>query len=265
MSAVELSYTIEGDGAMVVLLHGFPEYRYSWRKQVPALVAAGFQVVTPDLRGYHLSPKPSGINAYQMENIVDDVAALIDRLGGAPCIVVGHDWGGFAAWYLAMMRPGLLRKLVILNVPHPVPLSREVHRSRDQKLRLAYQVFFQLPVLPELFMKVFGPSLLRRAGKFTSDDIRAYKRAWRGSMRTMLHYYRATMRHKGRMREMVKRIDIPVMMIWGEREVVFIPEVLEDFHEWVPDLRIERIPGAGHFVQTDAPDRVNELLIRFMK
>ncbi|HEX6161247.1 MAG TPA: alpha/beta hydrolase, partial [Thermoanaerobaculia bacterium] len=241
------------------------EFRYSWRKQVPALAAAGFQVVTPDLRGYNLSPKPADVASYQMANIVDDVAALIDRLGGAPCIVAGHDWGGFVAWYLAMTRPGLVRKLVILNVPHPVPLSREVHRSRDQKLRLAYQLFFRLPVLPELFMKLLGPRLLRRAGKFTPDDIRAYKRAWKGSMRTMLHYYRATQRYRGKLREMVKRIDIPVLMIWGEGDPVFIPETLQDFSEWVPDLRIERIPGAGHFVQTDAPERVNELLIRFMK
>lgn len=265
MSAVELSYTIEGEGAMVVLLHGFPEFRYSWRRQVPALVAAGFQVVTPDLRGYNLSPKPREISAYEMTEIVDDIAALIDRLGGAPCIVVGHDWGGFAAWYLAMMRPGLMRKLAILNVPHPVPLSREVHRSRDQKLRMAYQVFFNLPLLPELFMKVFGGRLMRRAGRFTSDDVRTYRRAWRGSLTTMLNYYRAMLRTRGKLRESIKRIDIPVMMIWGTEEKVFIRETLENFSEWVPDLRIERVPGAGHFVQTDAPERVNELLIRFMR
>ncbi|HEY0139395.1 MAG TPA: alpha/beta hydrolase [Thermoanaerobaculia bacterium] len=265
MSPVDLSYSTEGDGALVVLLHGFPEFRYSWRKQVPALAAAGFQVVTPDLRGYNLSPKPRDIASYQLTNIVDDVAALIDRLGGAPCILVGHDWGGLVAWYVAMTRPGLVRKLAILNIPHPVPLSRELHRSRDQKFRLAYQLFLSLPIIPELFMKLFGGALLRRAGKFSNEEVKVYQHAWKGSMRTMLHYYRAVQRFRGKLRELVKRIDIPVLLIWGEEEKVFIRETTEDFAEWVPDLRIERIPGAGHFVQTDAPERVNELLLRFMK
>lgn len=265
MSPVELSHTTEGDGALVVLLHGFPEFRYSWRKQIPSLAAAGFQVVAPDLRGYNLSPKPRGVAAYALMEIVDDVAALIDRKGGAPCIVVGHDWGGLVAWFLAMIRPDLVRRLVILNVPHPVPYSRELHRSREQKLRAAYQLFFALPVLPVIFMKLFGGLLLRRAGRFTREEIRTYRRAWRGSLTTMLNYYRALRITRGQLRPRIRRIDIPVLMIWGEDEQVFTRATTEDFDDWVTDLRIERIPGAGHFVQTDAAERVNELLIRFMR
>ncbi|MEA2491524.1 MAG: epoxide hydrolase 4, partial [Acidobacteriota bacterium] len=260
MSPVELSFTTEGDGALVVLLHGFPEFRYSWRKQIPPLAAAGFQVVAPDLRGYNLSPKPRKVSDYALLEIVGDVAALIERLGGAPCIVVGHDWGGLVAWFLAMTRPDLVRRLVILNIPHPIPYSRELRRSREQKLRAAYQLFFALPVLPVIFMKLFGGRMLRRMGKFTAEEIRTYRRAWRGSLKTMLHYYGALRTTRGQLRPRIRRIDIPVLMIWGENEQVFIRATTEDFDEWVTDLRIERIPGAGHFVQTDAAERVNELL-----
>lgn len=265
MSPVELSHTTEGDGALVVLLHGFPEFRYSWRKQVPALAAAGFQVVAPDLRGYNLSPKPKGTASYALMESVDDVAALIERKGGAPCIVVGHDWGGLVAWFLAMTRPDLVRRLAILNIPHPIPYSRELHRSREQQLRASYQLFFALPVLPVIFMKLFGGLLLRRTGRFTAAEIREYRKAWRGSLPTMLNYYRALRTTRGQLRPRIRRIDIPVLMIWGEEERVFIRATTEDFEEWVPDLRIERIAGAGHFVQTDAPERVNEALIRFMR
>lgn len=265
MSPVELSYSVEGEGALVVLLHGFPESRYSWRRQVPPLAAAGFQVVTPDLRGYAQSPKPRGVDAYKLTEIVADVAALIERLGGAPCILAGHDWGGLTAWFLAMLRPDLIRKLAILNIPHPIPLRRELQRSRAQKLRMAYQLLFAMPFAGELFMKLFGGRMLRKAGRFTREEIRTYRRSWRGSLKTMLHYYRASQKHKGMLGPLVKRIDIPVLLIWGEDEPVFIRETTEDFDEWVSDIRIERVKNAGHYVQTDAPERVTELLLRFMR
>jgi epoxide hydrolase 4 len=260
-----LHYDSEGDGPLVVLLHGFPEFRRGWSRQVPALARAGFRVVTPDLRGYGDSPKPREVAAYRTPELVDDVARLIESLGGAPCVLVGHDWGAFVAWFTAMIRPDLVRKLVILNVPHPYAFARELKRSRKQKLRVAYQLFFQLPLLPELFMRVFGRTLLRRGGTFTADELDDYTRMWRGSMRTMLHYYRAMGVTRGQLRPLMRRIDVPVLIIWGEREPVFIPDTLLDLEEWVPDLRIERIPRARHWVHHDAPERVNELLIGFAR
>jgi len=211
-------------------------------RQLPALAAAGFRAVAPDLPGYGDSPKPRGIKPYRTEALADDVAQLIESLGGAPCVLVGHDWGAAIAWTLAMHRPELLRKLVILNVPHPSAIAREARRSLRQKLKLSYQVYFQLPLLPELTMKIVT-------------------RQWRRNFTPMLNYYRA-LRYP---RKATQRIDVPTMIIWGEREPVFLESGLENLDRWVSDVRIERIPNIGHFVQRDAPDRVNELLIDFAR
>ncbi|MFL6246555.1 MAG: alpha/beta fold hydrolase [Thermoanaerobaculia bacterium] len=235
---MKLQFDSEGDGPLVVLLHGFPESRKTWTRQLPALAAAGFRAVAPDLRGYGDSPKPRGIKPYRMSEIAADVAELIESLHGAPCAVVGHDWGAAAAWTLAMERPELLRQLVILNVPHPSAIAREARRSLRQKLNLSYQVFFQLPVLPELVMKVLT-------------------RQWRRDFTPMLNYYRA-LRYP---RTPTRFIETPTLIIWGEGEPVFLASGLENLDKWIRDVRIERIANAGHFVQRDAAERVNELLI----
>jgi epoxide hydrolase 4 len=163
-------------------------------------------------------------------------------LGDAPCIVVGHDWGAAVAWYLAMSRPDLVRKLAVLNVPHPAAILREMRRSFRQRLRLTYQLFFQLPLLPEIVLRLFGV---------------------RGSLTPMLHWYRALRRTGGRLRKLFRRIDVPVLILWGEREPIFLPSTIEDLDAWVANVRVERIAGAGHFLQRDAPERVSELLCDF--
>ena len=264
---MKLHYDSEGDGPLVVLLHGFPESRLSWKRQLPALAQAGFRAVAPDLRGYGGSPKPKGIGHYRMPDVASDVAELIESLsGGAPCILVGHDWGAVVAWSLAMMRPDLVRRLIILNVPHPAAIAREVKRSTRQKLNLSYQVFFQFPFLPELFMRVAGRRLLRRAGRFTEDEIEAYVRQWReGGLTPMLNYYRAMRTGRGEMRKHFRKIEVPVLIIWGEGEPVFLASSLEDSDAFISNLRVERIPGAGHFVQRDAPERVTELIRDFAR
>ena len=200
-----------------------------------------------------------------MTEVVGDVVELIESLSSVPVVVVGHDWGAVAAWNLAMMRPDLVRKLVILNVPPPAAIARELRRSWRQRFNVLYQLFFQLPLLPELFMRAFGRLLLHRAGRFTREETAEYKKEWRSSLTPMLHYYRALKRSRGMMRKLFRRIDVPTLIIWGEREPVFLPSSLEDLGQWVTDVRIERIPRAGHFVQTDAPERVTELLVDFMR
>jgi epoxide hydrolase 4 len=260
---VQLHYDSEGDGPLVVLLHGFPESRRSWKRQLSALAHAGFRAVAPDLRGYGKSPKPKEVDAYVTTEVAGDVAELIESMSSVPVVLVGHDWGAVVAWTLAMTRPELIRKLVILNVPHPVAIAREVKRSWRQRFKLVYQLFFQLPILPELFMRAFGRMLLQRAGRFTREDTAAYKEEWRDSLKTMLHYYRALNKSRGMMRKLFRRIDVPTLIIWGKHEPVFLPSTLEDLDEWVTDVRIERVRRAGHFVQTDAPDEVTRLLIDF--
>jgi pimeloyl-ACP methyl ester carboxylesterase len=238
---VKLHFDEEGDGPLVVLLHGFPQSRRTWKRSLHALADAGFRAVAPDLRGYGDSPKPRGIDEYRLPLLIDDVAELIESLGGAPCILVGHDWGAAIAWYLTMMRPELVRKLVVLNVPHPAAILREVRRSFRQKLRLLYQLFFRLPLLPELALRVLRV---------------------RGDLTPMLNYYRALPRSRG-LGKHVRRIDIPVMIIWSEHEPVFLPSTIENLDDWMTNVRIERIAGAGHFVQRDEPERVSRLLIEF--
>lgn len=263
---MKLAFDAQGDGPLVVLLHGFPESRLSWKRHIPLLAGAGFRAVAPDLRGYGDSPKPAGIDAYLMTEIVADVAELIESLGDAPCVVVGHDWGAVVAWNLAMMRPELVRKLVIVNVPHPAAIKRELARSSRQKVRLLYQVFFQLPLLPELFMRSFGRTLLRRGGRFTPEETKEYSRQWRnGSLTPMLNYYRALRRSRGLMRRVFRPIDVPALILWSEHEPVFLPSTLEDLREWVTDVRIEKIAGAGHFAQRDAPELVAKLVIDFAR
>jgi pimeloyl-ACP methyl ester carboxylesterase len=268
---VSLHYVEAGEGPLVILLHGFPEFWYSWRSQLPALVRAGYRVIAPDLRGYNLSSKPAGTDSYRVLAVVQDIAGLMVQMSDSPCVLAGHDWGGVIAWFLPMLHPGLVRKLIVLNSPHPVPLSRELRVSKVQKLRLAYQLFMQPPVLPELFMGAFRflalRTMLRRLGNFSSAELEHYVEAWRqhGALTGMTNYYRALRRHRAALRPLVRPIDIPALMIWGERDPVFTPATTANFGEYVPDLRIERVADAGHFVQTDAPDRVNKAMVAFLK
>src|SRR5205814_7893479 len=160
------------------------------------------------------------------------------------------------------------RRLVVLNSPHPVPFRRELRRSREQRLRAAYMLLFRLPVLPELFLRFGGLRwMMRAAGRFTPDELRQYARAWRqpGAITAMLHYYRAIGRYGRELTALVRPIEAPAMLIWGERDPVFIRATTEDFGDYVPNLRVERIADAGHFVQTDAADRVNGLLLEFLR
>jgi len=263
---VELHYVEAGRGPLVVLLHGFPEFWYSWRRQIPALVDAGFRVVAPDLPGYNESSKPPDIADYRLAAIAADIAALIEHLG-APCVLVGHDWGASVSWVVAMTRPDLLRKLVAMNIPHPAPLLRNIRRSTRQKLKLLYQLYFQPPFLPELLMPFVLPLLLRRMGRFTREDIREYRKSWRrfDTRRAMCNYYRALRRFRGELRKSMLPVNVPTLFIWSENEPVVMREATENFDEWVPDLRIARIADAGHFVQTDQPEIVSELLIDFAR
>lgn len=263
---IDLHYVEDGSGPLIVLLHGFPEFWYSWRKQIPALAAAGFRVIAPDLRGYNESSKPAGVDAYKMTEVARDIAGLIVQNGGK-CTLVGHDWGGYVAWYLTMLHPELVERLIILNAPHPKPLAREIARSLEQKLRLSYQLFFHVPVVAELFLRLALPMMMRRTGRFTPDDIRQYKPAWQkpGAIRSMLAYYRALSRSRGELRKLSRPITCPTLLIFGDRDPVFMRTATENFSDVVPNIRVEHIPDAGHFVQTDAPEVVNRLIAEFAK
>jgi pimeloyl-ACP methyl ester carboxylesterase len=274
VNGVRLHYVEAGVGPPVLLLHGFPEFWYSWRHQIATLAAAGFRAVAPDLRGYNLSDKPIGVESYRVDDLVADVADLIRHTARGRAVVVGHDWGGAVAWAVAMQHPELVERLVILNAPHPAAFVREL-RTPGQLWKSWYIFFFQLPRLPEWFLRRRNFAYLERAwrrdpirpGAFTEEDIRLYKEALArpGALSAALNYYRATFRGGlPRRREFVQPVTAPTLLIWGERDRYLGPRLIEGLEPWVPKLRIERLPDASHWVQADCPEVVNRLLIEFL-
>jgi pimeloyl-ACP methyl ester carboxylesterase len=275
VNGVRLHYVEQGTGPLVVLLHGFPEFWYSWRHQIPALAAAGFRVIAPDQRGYNISEKPPGVRSYRIEQLAADVAALIAHEGESKATVVGHDWGGAVAWSVPMLHPEAVEKLIVLNSPHPEAMIREFRRVR-QLLRSWYMFFFQLPWLPEAMLRLGNYRVLERtmrsdpvrAAAFSDEDIAAYKEAMSqpGALTAGINYYRALFRRNPlETRRLVRTIEAPTLLIWGERDPYLGVSLTEDMEQWVPNIRVERIADASHWVQVDAWERVNELMIGFLR
>jgi epoxide hydrolase 4 len=273
VNGVRLHYVEAGAGPLVLLLHGFPEFWYSWHRQIGPLVAAGFRVLAPDLRGYNLSDKPRGVNAYRVEALTADVAGLIQHTGESSATVIGHDWGGVLAWLLPLHYTELVQKRVILNAPHPAALRRELRRGVEQLRRSWYIFFFQLSLLPEALMRAGDFALLRRMltrqpvrpGAFSADDVGRYRQALAQpkALTAAINWYRAAFRRPPRPDEYAP-CNVPTLLIWGERDAFLSLRLTEGLEQWAPNLRVERIPDASHWVQNDAPERVNELLIEFL-
>jgi epoxide hydrolase 4 len=271
VNGVRLHYAEAGSGPLVVLLHGFPAFWYSWRHQIPALAQAGYHVVAPDMRGYNLSSKPSGWRAYDAESLAGDIAGLIRHFGVEEAYVAGHDWGAAVAYLTAMEHPEVVKRLAILNVPHPARMLASFRTSRQLR-KSWYMFFFQLPVIPERLLAARDFAAAKRALRiesphaFSDAEVERYVEAWSqpGALTAMLNYYRAALRRSPRSaKARMRRIDAPVLVIWGERDSVLGSELAEPEARWVSDVRVERLPKASHWVQNDAPERVNELLTGF--
>lgn len=267
---VRLHVVTEGEGPPVLLLHGFPEHWYSWRHQMNALGAAGFQSIAPDLRGYDLSDKPRGVDAYRLERLETDVLGLLDALGHQSAHVVGHDWGGALAFSFAAHHPERVEKLVVMNAPHPRAMVRGLSRP-SQLLRSWYMFFFQLPWLPE--RRVLAPGFIRQAmrgmavhkERFPDAELAKFEEAIArpGAATAALNWYRAAFRNlRG---PPLPRITRPTLVLWGEQDRALGPELLEGMDRYFTDLRIERIPDASHWVQQDAPEKVNRALLAFLR
>ena len=275
MNGVRLHYVEAGSGPLVVLLHGFPEFWYAWRRQIPVLAAAGYRVIAPDMRGYNLSSKPRGVACYTIDKLTRDIAELIQSFGqGKAALVAGHDWGGVVAWHLPMFYPQCLERLAILNAPHPARFVEELRRW-DQLRRSWYILFFQIPWLPELLLRWRGRDVLARllttdpvrTGSFRAEDIARYQEAFErpGACTAALNYYRAAVRGLLRRPRVQAGVsDTPTLVIWGERDNFLNPRLCEGLEPWVRDLRVERLPGASHWVMADEAERVNGLLIGFL-
>ena len=271
---VRLHYVEAGEGPLVVLLHGFPQFWYMWRGQIPALVEAGFRVAAPDMRGYNLSEKPLRVSDYRVELLARDVERLILALGAESAVVVGHDWGAIAAWFTAMRHPERVAKLAILNVPHPVRFMRGLFTL--EQLRKSWYVFaLQTPGSPgrRIEREVFARFLLdirrdpSRPGTFSEEDVERYTEAMArpGSLTAACNYYRALFRRNPATTwALLKKIETPTLVIWGERDRYLSPKLAEPDRSWVPNLRVERLPNASHWVAEDSPEEVNALLLGFL-
>ena len=259
-------------GTPVVLLHGFPEFWYGWRLQIPALVEAGCRVIIPDQRGYNLSDKPEGVKAFSMDELVKDVIGLIDALGYEKVNLVGHDWGAVVAWVVAHQHPERLHRLGILNVPHPEVMKRFLKRDLEQLRRSWYILFFQLPWLPETLMRAQDwraiVRALRDSGKthtFTDEDIDKYKEAWSqpGAIIAMLNWYRAAARYQ--MPDMKDaRIRVPTLMMWGMKDVALSHRLARPSMDYCVEGNLILFPEATHWVQLDEADSVNHYLADFL-
>jgi pimeloyl-ACP methyl ester carboxylesterase len=265
------------DGPLVILLHGFPEFWYGWRRQIGPLAEAGFRVLAPDQRGYNLSDKPRGVHAYHITNLASDVIALIDAMGRKRAHLVGHDWGAAVAWHAATSYPGRLEKLTILNVPHPAIMARTLQRNPTQILNSWYMFFFQIPALPEWLLRsnhwMFLKLVLTRTsqpGAFSEEDLNVYREAWSqpGAITAMLNWYRSAVRTG--LSQMVKIsalpiISVPTLMIWGVNDAALDRSMAQPSIDLCSDRQLVFFEDASHWVQHEKAAEVNELIIDFLK
>jgi pimeloyl-ACP methyl ester carboxylesterase len=273
VDGVRLHYVEAGEGPLVLLLHGFPEFWWSWRRQIPALVDAGFRVVAVDQRGYGLSDRPPSWRDYRIERLAADIDGLILALGEERAHIVGHDWGAAVAWTLASLHPQRVQQLAILNVPHPERMERALRTSWTQLRKSWYMFFFQIPGLPERLLRRGGRDTLRRTygdarpGAFTEDDFDRYERALLGpgGLKGPIDWYRAALRRNplafGRI---FAPIAAPTLVIWGRKDRHLGAEWATPTPELVPDVRVAWLADASHWVQHDEPEAVNRLLVEHL-
>ncbi len=260
------------DGDLVILLHGFPEFWYGWKAQISFLAAQGYRVWAPDQRGYNLSDKPSGIDAYRISELVADVIGLIDAAGADRVYLVGHDWGAAVAWGAALFAPQRLKKLAILNVPHPEVLFSTLRSNPRQMLKSWYIGFFQIPWLPETLLTVgsamFTAQMLfasSHSHTFNDADIAEYIRAWTkpNAMRSMINWYRAIAQRPPDLSR-VLRVTVPTLIIWGKQDIALTAQMAQDSVELCDEGRLVYFDEATHWVQHDVPQQVNALLADFL-
>ena len=269
-NGVKLHYVTQGEGPLMLMLHGFPEFWYSWRHQIPEF-AKDYKVVALDLRGYNESDKPPEQSAYGMSEFIKDIEGAIAALGYDRCVLIGHDWGGMIAWFFAYAHPEMVEQLIVLNIPHPAKFAEGL-RTPQQILRSSYALFFQLPVLPELLIQGSDYKAIESAFKgmainknaFTSADIEAYKDAAsrRGALTAMLNYYRNAFPMM--LRDDWSVLQVPTLMIWGEEDTALGKELTYGTQAYVRDFQIRYIPNCSHWVQQEQPQVVNQYIRDFL-
>ncbi|MBA3675870.1 MAG: alpha/beta hydrolase [Sphingosinicella sp.] len=281
-TGVTLNVRLGGEGEPVIFLHGFPESHRTWRHQLAALCPE-FRVVAPDQRGFAASDKPEGADQYETETIVADLMALADALEIDRFTLVGHDWGGAAAWLAALRHPARIRRLAIVNAPHPLIFQKSLIENEDQRAASQYMRAFRSPLmesgveamgLERFFEKTF-------AGHVDLDIIPAAERAaylhdWGqpGALTAMFNWYRASKIEVPKpgedadlplwTRRPFPHLTMPVLVIWGMRDKALLPVQYAGLNDLVDDLRLVTVEDAGHFVPWEKPKAVTEALLDFL-
>jgi pimeloyl-ACP methyl ester carboxylesterase len=271
----EVAMCGQGD-SLALCLHGFPEHALSWRDQLPVLAQLGYRAWAPNQRGYGRSSRPPRVADYAIENLVADVAGLIDASRAKRTVLIGHDWGAVVAWAFATRQVRELDALIIMNVPHPRCYFQRLFRSA-QFFKSWYIYLFQLPWLPEWLLtrnnaRAVSGMVLKTSSnreKFPRDLLDVFQQNARspGAVRAMLNWYRAAFRSGGAMRQQRKGFPIihtRTLMIWGEEDAALDKSTTYDTHQYVRDLTLRYLPGVSHWVQQDATDAVNEMMACFL-
>lgn len=273
---IRLHCVTQGEGDLVLLLHGFPEFWYSWRYQIPAL-ASRFKVVVPDLRGYNDSDKPT--SGYDLDTLSTDIRGLIENLGYTKAHIVGHDWGGVIAWYLAQKFPQYLNRLAILNAPHPSQLSQGLLGNLEQLRRSWYILAFQIPGLPEWLIQQNLSSFLEnlfqrqavRKGAFTSEILQIYQAALEktGVLPAAINYYRQLLSPQAWLRNWghpLSPVQAPTLVLWGEEDAFLSPKLAKGIKQFTSGpFKLKLISDCGHWIQQEVPGTVNRELLNFLR
>ncbi len=277
VNGVRLHYVTAGEGPLMLFVHGFPEFWYAWKDQL-AEFGRDHQAVALDTRGYNLSAKPDGVEAYGIRHLVEDLRALAASLGRRRFTLVAHDWGGATAWAFAIAHPELLDRLVVINAPHPGVFARELRDNPLQQKASQYMLAFRSAGAEALLSEdeyaalqqaLWGASPAREA--FTAEDRRAYLSAWAqpGALTGGLNYYRAARVGPSAPGESDRAqpadpaaltVRVPTLVIWGERDTALLTGNLDGLERFVPDLTVRRIPDGTHWVIHEQPGLVNQLI-----
>jgi pimeloyl-ACP methyl ester carboxylesterase len=284
LEGCRIHYVQRGEGKPLLFMHGFPQFWFLWRRQLEDL-GADHAVYAMDMRGYNLSDKPEEVDAYRMRHLLGDLSGLVEDLGIAPFTLVGHDWGGIVSWAFALKYPELLHRFVIIDSPPPFTWNRDLRESPKQREAVNYMLELSKPSPGPEELIAAGDfamldSMLERIGgaqaRLSDDERAAYHEAWSqpGAIRGGLNYYRAA-----RMGDQVatggvaeeyeakiksQRIEVPTLVIWGERDPALLVGLTRGLEEWIPNLRVAILPDAGHWVPYERPRQVNRLIREFV-
>ena len=281
VNGIRLHYAHAGKGPLILFLHGFPEFWYCWSKQLEDFGRDHF-AAAPDLRGFNLSDRPAEVAQYKARVLIEDVRQLAAQLGDGKFVLVAHDWGGAVAWSYAIAYPQTLERLVIVNAPHPVTFARELAHNPAQAEASQYMNLLRSDNAERVLSENRYERLLKMTlegwgkGAIDAAEKELYIEAWSrpGALTGSLNYYRASPLYPSagddpgaralRLDPAAFIVRVPTLVVWGMRDQALLPGNLDGLHDYVPDLRIERLPQASHWVMHEEPQRLNELIREFI-